>query len=254
MPMVEEWWKAMPPVTRGYVSLAVLTTAATTLELITPLKLYLNWKLVFTRGEMWRLATTFLFFGTLSIDFLFHMFFIYRYSKDLERNSFRGRTADFLYMVLFGAALLLMLSPLFPHVIFFSFSLSFMMVYVWARRNAHQVMSFFGVITFTAPYLPWFLVAFSYMLGGSLVKDLMGVFVGHVYYYLKDVYPRMTGVQVLKTPKVLHWLVGNENSNDVPRNHGRELFQQRMAAVGANDGWGQGRNLDGPRGNEQAQR
>ncbi|ONK75901.1 uncharacterized protein A4U43_C03F21760 [Asparagus officinalis] len=31
------------------------------------------------------------------LDFLFHMFFLARYCKLLEENSFRGRTADFLY-------------------------------------------------------------------------------------------------------------------------------------------------------------
>ena len=37
------------------------------------------------------------------LDFLFHMFFLARYCRLLEEGSFRGRTADFFYMLVFGA-------------------------------------------------------------------------------------------------------------------------------------------------------
>lgn len=72
------------------------------------------------------------------LDFLFHMFFLARYCKLLEENSFRGRTADFFYMLLFGATVLTAivvgggmipyLSASFAKIIFLSNSLTFMMV------------------------------------------------------------------------------------------------------------------------------
>lgn len=74
------------------------------------------------------------------LDFLFHMFFLARYCKLLEENSFRGRTADFFYMILFGASVLtgiVLLGGMIPYVsesfakiIFLSNSLTFMMVSV----------------------------------------------------------------------------------------------------------------------------
>jgi Derlin-2/3 len=51
-------------------------------------------------------VTNFLYFGPFGIDFLFHMFFLVRYCRNLEEGSFRGRSADFFYMLLFGAVLL----------------------------------------------------------------------------------------------------------------------------------------------------
>ena len=33
---------------------------------------------------------------------MFHMFFLVKYCKMLEEGSFRGRSADFLWMLLFG--------------------------------------------------------------------------------------------------------------------------------------------------------
>eukprot|EP00960_Hanusia_phi_P003332 97936-Hanusia_phi.AAC.1 len=54
-------------------------------------------------------------------------------------------------------------------------------------------MNFLGLFNFPAPWLPWVLLAFSVLLGSSPVVDLVGIFVGHVYYYLEDIVPRMPG-------------------------------------------------------------
>lgn len=86
--------------------------------------------------QVWRLVTNFMFFGLFSLDFLFHMYFVYvalgdawvlltylqqfltelmvvfimssvRYCRLLEEGSFRGRTADFVYMLLLGAVVMI---------------------------------------------------------------------------------------------------------------------------------------------------
>lgn len=62
--------------------------------------------------QFWRLFTNFFFFGAkFSLEFLFHMFFLVQYCRSLEEGSFRGRTADFFYMILFGSTLLLCIAP-----------------------------------------------------------------------------------------------------------------------------------------------
>ncbi|KAF8072587.1 DER2.1 [Scenedesmus sp. PABB004] len=127
------------------------------------------------------------------------MFFLVKYCKSLEEGSFRGRSADFLWMLLFGGALLTSLAP-FVAIEFLGSSLTFMMVYVWGRRHQYVNLSFLGIFNFTAPYLPWVLLAFSVMLGSSPKVDLLGMVAGHAYYFLEDVYPRMTARRPLKTP------------------------------------------------------
>jgi Derlin-2/3 len=88
-------------------------------------------------------------------------------------------------------------------------SLTFMVVYVWARRNQYVRMSLVGLFTFTAPYLPWVLVGLNMLLGASPVKDLLGIFAGHIYYYFEDIYPRMNnGFKLLETPTLLVSLFG----------------------------------------------
>jgi hypothetical protein len=60
-----------------------------------------------------------------------------------------------------------------------------MMVYLWGRRNEHVRMSFLGLFPFTAPYLPWVLFSFSLLLGNSATTDIIGIIVGHMYYFLE---------------------------------------------------------------------
>ncbi|KAL0909558.1 hypothetical protein M5K25_020438 [Dendrobium thyrsiflorum] len=177
--------------------------------------------LVVKQYEIWRLITNFLYFRKMDLDFLFHMFFLARYCKLLEENSFRGRTADFFYMLLFGATALTgivliggmipFVSQKFANIFFLSSSLSFMMVYVWSRHNPLIHMSFLGLFTFRAAHLPWVLLVFSILVGTSTWVDLLGVIAGHAYYYLEDVYPRMTGRRPLKTPTFIKALFADDN-------------------------------------------
>ena len=224
---------------------ALLTTAACALDIVSPFSLYYSWTMVWDRGQFWRVFTNFFFFGAkFSLEFLFHMFFLVQYCRSLEEGSFRGRTADFAYMIMLGAGALTVVAP-FAHMHFLGSSLSFMMVYLWARRNPFVRMSFLGLFTFTAPYLPWVLLGFSFLLGHDgqctrgfggdertpaqtqrlladyspvcfaccalplfrpAMADSLGIAIGHLYYFLEDVYPLMTPTRkrILKTPKIMY--------------------------------------------------
>ncbi|KAL9259857.1 Derlin-2.2-like protein [Drosera capensis] len=218
---VEEWYKQMPIITRSYLTAAIVTTVGCSLDIISPYNLYLNPRLVMKQYQIWRLVTNFLYFRKMDLDFLFHMFFLARYCKLLEENTFRGRTADFFYMLLFGASVLtgiVLVGGMIPYVsvsfakiIFLSNSLTFMMVYVWSKQNPFIHMSFLGLFTFTAAYLPWVLLGFSVLVGASPWVDLLGMIAGHAYYFLEDVYPRMTGRRPLKTPSFIKALFTDDN-------------------------------------------
>ncbi|KAH8062297.1 hypothetical protein JL722_3212 [Aureococcus anophagefferens] len=78
-----------------------------------------------------------------------------------------------------------------------------MMVYVWGRRNDAVRMSFLGLFPFTAPYLPWVLLAFSVLLGNPATTDLVGIAVGHAYYYLEYVYPKLAEIRGFRLRRVI---------------------------------------------------
>ncbi|KAK1157425.1 derlin-2 [Acipenser oxyrinchus oxyrinchus] len=180
----------IPLVTRAYTTACVLTTAAVQLELITPFQLYFNPELIFKNYQVWRLITNFLFFVQ------------YRYCRMLEEGSFRGRTADFVFMFLFSG-LLMTVFGMFVSLVFLGQAFTIMLVYVWSRRNPSVRMNFFGLLNFQAPFLPWVLMGFSLLLGNSIIVDLLGIAVGHIYFFLEDVFPDQPGGGLVKDPGVL---------------------------------------------------
>ncbi|XP_030215020.1 derlin-2 isoform X2 [Gadus morhua] len=192
-----------PAVTRVYVTACVLTTAAVQLGLITPLQLAFNPQLVFREWQIWRLITNFLFFGSLSFGFLINIIFLFRYCRLLEEGCFRRRTADFVFLFLFGGVLMTVMG-VFTDQVFLGQSFPSMLVYVWSRRNPLLKIHFLGFLSFHARFLPWGLVAFSLMLGNSIVVDVLGIMVGQTYFYLEDVLPNQPGGwKLLRTPHIL---------------------------------------------------
>ncbi|XP_053678155.1 derlin-2 [Anopheles nili] len=203
---IRQEYLQIPIVTRVYSTACIITTLSVHLDIVTPFQLYFNPKLIFEYYQLWRICTTFLFFGTFGFNFLFNMIFTFRYCRMLEENSFRGRSSDFVTMFLFGGTLLVILA-LFVNLLFLGQAFTIMLVYVWSRRNPFVRMNFFGVLNFQAPYLPWVLLGFSVLIGNTIWVDLIGIAVGHLYYFLEDVLPNQPGgMKILKTPRILKQL------------------------------------------------
>ncbi|XP_038955014.1 derlin-3 isoform X4 [Rattus norvegicus] len=142
----------------------------------------------------------------------------FRYCRMLEEGSFRGRKADFVFMFLFGGVLMTLLGFL-GSMFFLGQALMAMLVYVWSRRSPHVRVNFFGLLNFQAPFLPWALMGFSLLLGNSVITDLLGIIVGHIYYFLEDVFPNQPGgKRLLLTPSFLKLLLDDpqEDPNYLP--------------------------------------
>jgi Derlin-2/3 len=131
-----------------------------------------------TQQQYWRLVTTFFYFGPLSLDLLYHIFFLQRYSRLLEESSGRS-PAHFSWLLTFASTLLLCIAPMFS-MAFLGSALSSTLIYIWSRKNPDTLLSFLGLLVFKAPYLPWVLLCFSLIMHGTVPKDEMcGIVVGH---------------------------------------------------------------------------
>ncbi|KAI0269912.1 Der1-like protein [Gloeopeniophorella convolvens] len=211
---LEAWFAQIPPVTRGWLALSVLTSVAVQCQLVTPLQLYFSFKAAFTNAQPWRAFTTFFYFGSISLDFVFHLFFFMRYSRMLEESSFANRKADYFWLLFLSSLMLLGLSPLF-NLPFLSSPLAYVPIYFWSRRHPSTPISLFGLLTITAPYLPFALVAFSWVLSGTwraAASDLVGCAVGHVGWFIRDVWTReMVGGPTIfsEAPEPLKRLFGD---------------------------------------------
>ncbi len=133
-----------------------------------------------------------------------------RFSSMLEMSSFRRKVADHVWFLLIGAFSFMVRfqlrmvshTPLFNssasqcvaplvQIHFFGSALTFMMVYVWAKRNPHERMAFLGVMNFDAPWLPWVYLGLTFLMGQSIIVDVMGIAVGHAYFFAQDVLPAL---------------------------------------------------------------
>ncbi|CAL8107267.1 unnamed protein product [Calicophoron daubneyi] len=195
-----------PPVTMTYIATCVLLTVGVQMNILSPFQLYFNPSLIVTKFQLWRLITSFCFFGTFNFNFLFNILFAYRYCRMLEETWYSTKTADFIMMFLFCGTLTAIIA-LFVHMIFLSHVLTMMLVYVWSRRNPFVRLNIFGIFDVNAPYLPWVFLAFAFLLGSNVMIDLIGIVVGHLYYFLEDVFPHQTnGFRVLRTPRFMKYL------------------------------------------------
>lgn len=125
-------------------------------------------------------------------------------------GSHRGNVADVAFMLIFGA---LVLAPFsyFLGFFFLSFSLFFMVIYVWSRRHPEEQTSFY-MFRVPAAYLPWVMVAFTFVVGGDPVPDLLGIGAGHLYYFLMQELPGLDtpfrNQKLLQTPQFMYRLFG----------------------------------------------
>lgn len=97
---IEEWFKELPPISRGWLVSALLSTVAVVLGFASPVQLYLDWTLVINKFQIWRLMTCYIFFGKFGLPFVFQLYFLVRYATKYEKNPFpagphiQGSSAD----------------------------------------------------------------------------------------------------------------------------------------------------------------
>jgi Derlin-2/3 len=192
---LEQWFYEMPVCTRWWMTAALSASVLVQCRILSPFQLFYSVRTVFFKSQVcfpssivprrpltplqyWRLVTTFFYFGPLSLDLLYHIFFLQRYSRLLEESSGRS-PAHFSWLLTFASSLLLCIAPIFS-MAFLGSALSSTLIYIWSRKNPDTLLSFLGLLVFKAPYLPWVLLCFSLIMHGTVPKDEMcGIVVGH---------------------------------------------------------------------------
>lgn len=74
-------------------------------------------------------------------------------------------------------------------------------LYIWCQLNKDVIVNFWFGTRFKAMYLPWVLLAFNLILSSGSTYSLVGILVGHLYFFLKIKYPQeLGGPSYLNTP------------------------------------------------------
>merc|ERR1740121_2761109 len=104
--------------------------ALCTLDILSPFSLYLNWQLIIYEFQLWRLVTCFLFFGQFGLSFFWNAYVLMFYCSSLEAVAFHSKSADFLWMLICSAGMLLLLTYFFGNSYFISGAMIDIMTYV----------------------------------------------------------------------------------------------------------------------------
>ncbi|KAJ7567448.1 hypothetical protein O6H91_02G147900 [Diphasiastrum complanatum] len=223
-----DFYNSLPPVIKAYGTACVLTTLGYHLGIINPALLYFDTTLVLRHFQIWRVFTNFFFLGKFSINFGIRLLMLARYGVQLEKNAFDMRTADFLWMLILSILTMLGLAFLIP-VFQFAFmgpTLVFMLLYLWSREFSNSKVNISGLVTLQAFYLPWAMLLLNTMFGSPPLPDLMGIAVGHLYYFVAVLHPGSRTSSLFKPPLWVHKLVAKWNKAGPQRHSPVQPAQQ----------------------------
>ncbi|XP_039122880.1 derlin-1.2-like isoform X2 [Dioscorea cayenensis subsp. rotundata] len=102
-----EYYKSLPPVTKTYGVICLMITTAYYFNLFDYDTISLSYVHILKQFQVWRLVTNFFFIAPFSTYFGIRLLMLARYGVLLEKGPFKERTADFLWMMIFGALCLL---------------------------------------------------------------------------------------------------------------------------------------------------
>lgn len=173
-----------------------------------------------------------------------------------EKNGFSmgggGGSADYAYMLIFGYVVMetIMLLLFYQPLIIITEGVLFYIMYIWSRKNPGMSVNLWG-IGVTAVYIPWVMISIKVLIGASIFLPLLGIAVGHMFYFLVDVLPDLHNIDLLQTPQFLINTLGWGSDNS-----GVSMDRPNMPAPGAvqpprdiprtgrpGGGWGGGRTL-----------
>lgn len=243
---LSDWFNSQPFFTRWWLALTIAFTIGGRFGLLRGQDLILVYELFINNFHIWRPITA-LFYYPLSpangFHFLMNCYFLYSYSGLLERGLFEGKPADYAFMLIFNWICCVLIALL-ADIYFLMNPMVLSVMYVWCQLNKDANVSFMFRTQFKAMYLPWVLFACNLILFGGGVMELIGIFVGHLYFFLTFKYPQeMGGPALLSTPSFLYKYFPNERTTV----HGFGSAPRRPAEPSTVGGrtWGRGNVLGG---------
>jgi len=202
------WHSSLPFVTKNWLTAVVVTTISANVGVLPVMKMIYDYDSIAKKFEVWRLLTPFLWMGGFSkqdgVQTVIGFFLLYQYSKQYESGTCfntggGGGTADYLFMLLFGMIGILFTNFFFMVGVTFAKTLVYYVLYIWSKRNPTAAANIWG-IPMQGMYLPFALLALNFCLGNNFLEYVHGYAVGHLYYFLVDVVPKVYGKTYIQTP------------------------------------------------------
>uniref|UniRef100_A0A0V0G5Z3 Derlin n=1 Tax=Triatoma dimidiata TaxID=72491 RepID=A0A0V0G5Z3_TRIDM len=231
------WYRSLPIFTRSWLSLSLVFTLLGRFGIFKPQQVILLYDPFIKNFQIWRPFTALFYYPltpSTGFHFLINCYFLYNYSLRLETGQFDGRPADYFFLLFFNWMVSVIIGlaleiPLLMDPMVLS------VLYIWCQLNRDVVVSFWFGSRFKAMYLPWVLLAFNSIVMGGGIMELVGILIGHIYYFLMFKYPQeMGGPQLIQTPSLFYSWFPSQRMNP-------GFGQPGSAAAGPRrHQWGQG--------------
>jgi Derlin-2/3 len=252
---IQDMYRNIPFVTKVLVTSTVLLATGITFNMINPVDVVLDYQYLVKKFHIWRLFTPFIFAGPFSFNFLMHTVVLYENCRNYEVNPFNtgggGTSADFLWMVIMGMLVFIVIG-IYLEIYVMSEAILFMILYVWSRRDPTSIRNIFG-FRFQGLYLPWIYVGIRLLMGSSIAMPIIGIVVGHAYYFAIEVMPNAYNIDFIRTPQfcvdIVTYFTGRSPPPVRPAampgfgNAPQAAPQRNFANLGGGYNWGQGRPL-----------
>ncbi|KAL5021908.1 hypothetical protein ScPMuIL_001063 [Solemya velum] len=244
---IGDWYRSIPQMTKYWFTGSVVVPLAAKFGLVSGMSLILSFDAIVYHFQIWRLITSVLFFplsGPGGFHYLMNLYFLYSYSTRLETGTFFGKPADYLFMLLFNLVCLIIIGFI-AELFLLMDPMVLSVLYVWCQLNKDQVVQFWFGTRFKAMYLPWVLLAFNMIIGSGGLIQLVGILVGHLYFFLMFKYPQdFGGASLLHTPQILYKYFPNQRGGMsgfgvAPASRRRQENDNN----GGRHNWGQGNPL-----------
>jgi derlin-1 len=244
---IGDWYRNIPQISRYWFTGSIILPLIGKIGLVSPMSMLLDFNLLVYSFQIWRPITALFYYPIMpqtGFQYLLNLYFLYSYSTRLESGVFDGRPADYLFMLLFNWVLLVIIGLL-AEIRLLMNLLILSVLYIWCQFNKDQIVQFWFGTQFKAMYLPWILVAFNMILGHGGWQELLGIFVGHLYFFLMYKYPQdFGGRQFLQTPSFLYSFFPNRRGG-VAGFGTAPTARRRQEAAGDEQrhSWGRGHQL-----------
>ena len=273
----EQWYKALPPLTRWMFTLAFALTVATSWGLVEVPSVVYSAEQVFRRFHVWRLVTPFCYCGGFSMAFVFRLYRLYNYASAYEPTPFNtgggGHASDFATALLFCVACLVAADLCVPMMlprgvmrsqrsgevfegVFMVDSFIAFILFIWSKYcqkfHPERQVSLF-MVKLPVVWLPYAFLFLQMCMGQSVMADVLGMVIGQLYYVLVVEVPQHYNTTLIRTPRFLFdFFAANTNAappmtRAAPPAAGRPPSEPAFAAPGAvnRHNWGSGRVLGG---------
>ncbi|OQR77295.1 derlin-1-like [Tropilaelaps mercedesae] len=233
---IADWFRSLPLLTRYWFGMSIVFPVLGRFKIISPYHLIFIYHNVFKQFQIWRPFTA-VFFYPVGFHYLVNLYFLYSYSVRLETSAYSGRPAEYLFMLLFNFVCILVVA-IFSEIQLLMDPMVLSVLYVWCQLNKDQIVPFWFGTRFKAIYLPWVLFAFNMVISGGGLYELIGILVGHFYFFLNFQYPQEGGRQLLHVPNILYKYFPNQHGGF----GGFGQAPQRRDAARGDQGDGQARS------------